>query len=255
MRRFLRSKAGVAGLVLLSAFILLALIGPLVVPYPNADRHWRDISWWQDSPAAAPPIWISNPWSSSSLPRSTTLRTADPLVAEGDDGSKLLTWTFLFPKGPPGLARDLVLRFYGEGSVFLMVTALKADGSKEEIVRESRDVPKDQEGRIALSGVTASGLAVAEYMSPGQAEPMPPTLLLQGKVSGLLGTDASKRDIFTGIVLGLRWALLLGVVVTFLTVLMGRLLWRHLGPRDQPDLRVLLPDALAALPDRAVDCL
>jgi peptide/nickel transport system permease protein len=49
-------------------------------------------------------------------------------------------------------------------------------------------------------------------------------LLLQGKASGLLGTDAAKRDIFTGIVLGTRWALLLGVAVSFLTVVMGLVL-------------------------------
>lgn len=51
-----------------------------------------------------------------------------------------------------------------------------------------------------------------------------PSLRISGFVSGLLGTDISKRDLFTGIVIGIRWALIIGLVTSLITVLVGVLL-------------------------------
>ena len=42
MRGFLRSKAGVAGLVLLLILVVLGIIGPWIVPFPGAGAHWHD---------------------------------------------------------------------------------------------------------------------------------------------------------------------------------------------------------------------
>ena len=58
-REFSRSRSGVAGLVLLLAFVVLAIVGPAVVPFKGAAEHWRDIGFWQDNPSAAPPVWIN----------------------------------------------------------------------------------------------------------------------------------------------------------------------------------------------------
>jgi peptide/nickel transport system permease protein len=232
VRRFLQSGAGVAGLVLLSAFVLMALLGPFLVPFPDADRHWRDISWWQDSPAAAPPFWVNGPWNSYSFPGPASLRAAGSRAVDGEDGSKLFSWTFPLPSVPSGQPRDAVLSFEGEGSVFAVVSLIQSDGSRKEVFRESLDLAEGQPGRVtlalgpslALSQVAGISIEVAEYLGAAQAEPKPPSVLLQGRASGLLGTDAAKRDVFTGIVLGARWALLLGVLVSFLTVVMGLVL-------------------------------
>lgn len=49
-------------------------------------------------------------------------------------------------------------------------------------------------------------------------------VVVNGKVSGIFGTDSSKRDIFTGLVFGTRWALIIGLMTSLITVLVGVLL-------------------------------
>jgi peptide/nickel transport system permease protein len=51
-----------------------------------------------------------------------------------------------------------------------------------------------------------------------------PSVRISGYVSGLLGTDISKRDLFTGMIIGIRWALIIGLVTSLITVLVGVLL-------------------------------
>lgn len=48
-----------------------------------------------------------------------------------------------------------------------------------------------------------------------------PSLLIVGRVSGLMGTDASKRDIWTGLVAGMKWALLIGIITSAISVIIG----------------------------------
>ncbi len=48
-----------------------------------------------------------------------------------------------------------------------------------------------------------------------------PYVVVTGSVSGLLGTDNMKRDIFSGLVAGLKWALLIGLLTSVVSVLLG----------------------------------
>jgi peptide/nickel transport system permease protein len=48
-----------------------------------------------------------------------------------------------------------------------------------------------------------------------------PYFVAVGSVSGLLGTDNMKRDIFSGLVAGLKWALLIGFLTSAVSVLIG----------------------------------
>ena len=47
------------------------------------------------------------------------------------------------------------------------------------------------------------------------------SLLLPGSVSGWLGTDNSKRDIWSGVIAGIRWALLIGIFTAAAAVSVG----------------------------------
>ena len=46
-------------------------------------------------------------------------------------------------------------------------------------------------------------------------------LVVVGRVSGLLGTDSMKRDIYSGVVAGMKWALLIGLLTSVISVLVG----------------------------------
>ncbi|HET6486805.1 MAG TPA: ABC transporter permease, partial [Spirochaetia bacterium] len=48
-----------------------------------------------------------------------------------------------------------------------------------------------------------------------------PYVVFTGRVSGLLGTDNSKRDLWSGLVAGVKWALLIGVLTSFIAVAVG----------------------------------
>ena len=48
-----------------------------------------------------------------------------------------------------------------------------------------------------------------------------PYVVVTGSVSGILGTDDSKRDLFSGLIAGLKWALLIGFLTSAISVLIG----------------------------------
>jgi peptide/nickel transport system permease protein len=56
---FQRVKFGLFGLILLFIFFLAILINPYIVPFPEASSRWRDITYWEDNPVSAPPVWVS----------------------------------------------------------------------------------------------------------------------------------------------------------------------------------------------------
>lgn len=51
-----------------------------------------------------------------------------------------------------------------------------------------------------------------------------PAVVVSGHVSGLMGTDMAKRDVWSGIVVGTQWALLIGFLTSIITVVLGVLL-------------------------------
>ena len=48
-----------------------------------------------------------------------------------------------------------------------------------------------------------------------------PSIVVSGRVSGILGTDSSKRDLWSGVIAGVKWALLIGLLTSLLTVSLG----------------------------------
>lgn len=51
-----------------------------------------------------------------------------------------------------------------------------------------------------------------------------PNVMISGHVSGVMGTDMAKRDLWSGIVVGTQWALLIGFLTSIITVVVGVLL-------------------------------
>jgi len=48
-----------------------------------------------------------------------------------------------------------------------------------------------------------------------------PYLVVTGSVSGLLGTDNMKRDLFSGVIAGLKWALFIGLLTSVISIILG----------------------------------
>ena len=234
MKRFFQSRAGIAGLAILGLLTVAGIFGPLLGPYPDADSHWHDIAYWQDSPAAVPPAWTRGPWNSSRVSGSGRLEGTLTEEVQSEGGAGKLIWHFKLGENgttdgsPTRLSaptgRDAVLIIPGDGQLPVMVTSRDKNGTERELVRRLLESSTEEPARLSFSALEGSELVLTEYLLPGATRPPAPSLVLVGQVSGLLGTDVSKRDIFTGIVLGIRWALLLGVAVSFVTVMTGIIL-------------------------------
>jgi peptide/nickel transport system permease protein len=64
-------------------------------------------------------------------------------------------------------------------------------------------------------------IATAIVLDPTVSKVEKPYFVVTGSVSGILGTDDMKRDIFSGLVAGLKWALLIGILTSAFSVLVG----------------------------------
>jgi len=83
----------------------------------------------------------------------------------------------------------------------------------------TRDMYKTKD---PLKGVYKIVLLIPSSISKNVANKFEnPYIVVQGSVSGILGTDTQKRDIFSGIIAGLKWALFIGLVASVFSVLIG----------------------------------
>jgi len=71
-------------------------------------------------------------------------------------------------------------------------------------------------GQVALKGRYTVMLSAL----PGVVRSAP-SMVAVGAVSGILGTDSNKRDLYSGLVVGIKWALFIGIVTSVVTVLIG----------------------------------
>jgi len=61
----------------------------------------------------------------------------------------------------------------------------------------------------------------AMLLDPENSSVHKPYAVVTGSVSGILGTDDSKRDLFSGLIAGLKWALIIGLLTSAISVLIG----------------------------------
>lgn len=265
---FYKEKSGLAGLSLLLVFALLGIFGELIVPFPGASAHWRDIGFWQDNPQAAPPAW-TNLFSAKKGAPSSVLRSFKLESETRDNGVKVETFSFDYPFRYDLPPRDLVFRVPGSGAAPITISIERPDGLRAEIYREQ--VELDEGDRVSTARNCAQAVvefvrgrdeALASSMDPDLINPVDilfaridggmldspialkgdykfivralivspdfkigrPSVVVSGQVSGIMGTDTSKRDLFTGIVIGVRWALLIGILTSVVSVIAGVLL-------------------------------
>ncbi|HOX32407.1 MAG TPA: ABC transporter permease [Spirochaetales bacterium] len=264
-KEYSKVGSGKVGLGILAFFVVLAIVGPFVVPFPGATEHWQDITYWMDNPRAAPPAWV-NLFRARKGAVSERVAAGAPSVAEAASGQRRaypIAYEYRADKPP----RDLIFRFKGRGKVALSLEVTRPDGSASELYRGQGELGEGFK-RIsvehdAMGGVIALVNSVDEFVGSGldpasnrpcallfaeidpdmADSPRPlkgeyaftlgielksegaaaeaPELLVSGEVSGILGTDVSKRDIFTGVVVGIKWALVIGFLTSIITVIAG----------------------------------
>jgi peptide/nickel transport system permease protein len=264
---FRKVRFGMAGLVLLALFVLLVAFEPLLTPFKDTNRRWNDISYWDDYPVNAPPVWV-NLLSSSKAATTRFIREYREEQRQSE-GVRLVqylfAYQFVFDKPPA----DLILHFAGEGNVPVIASIRRPDGVELELSRRQFSLEQAQDARITVDkDARAAVLEFLRAVEPEQAlatldpssvqptralfavaeagmlqHPRPlqgeyqvvltavllseeatlrdPYLVVSGWVSGLLGTDNSKRDVASGVLAGVKWALLIGLLTASVAVVFG----------------------------------
>ncbi len=268
---FRKETAGLIGLGILALSVVVVLLEPVFLPYKDVNEHWRDITYWEDNPPAAPPVW-TNLFSGKKSARSAKFDT--PVVTRELDPAfgPVRVYTFLYQYRYDRAPLDLILRAVGTGSLVINFSIERPDGDivflgqtrqvdlRSDALRFSIDAdagssvyefikthasaesiantsPSDirptdlifaeagadmLSAKKALKGSYRYRLTIPESLfSRGSNSIEALELIITGRVSGLLGTDTQKRDLYSGIVAGLKWALFIGLVTSVISVLIG----------------------------------
>ncbi|HOA41650.1 MAG: ABC transporter permease [Halanaerobiales bacterium] len=266
-QEFKQVRYGIVGLILLIFFVLMVLLEPFIIPFPEAGDRWSDISYWIDNPRSASPAWTN--WFSSkkstvheflSEPEFQVTETPQFQVQEG---------TFIYDYKydiPPG---ELTLKARGKGNIVVEAELIRPDGEVINLVRKNYNSRNETEIRIALGKEAETRIinfgrtyesaensrsvqrhllkpmeilfSKAEEGILVNAEPLKgeyqiklrvvtmgqdsyfkdSEIVVSGKVFGLLGTDDAKRDIWSGIVVGTKWAIFIGLLTALVSVAVG----------------------------------
>lgn len=264
-QEFRQVHSGLVSLLLLGGFLLLILFEPWLIPFPEAGSRWRDISYWEDNPRNAPPIWL-NWFTSAQYATGTELH--ESTRSEKQTGKMTIQRTeFLYQYDADIPPRDILFHCRADGSPVLIVSIERPDGEKIRLFKKTISRAEDQNIRISVDkdakddvyhfatryektehriskdmiqpstlifSQAAEGLfrnpqalkgeyrIISEILQPKVEDRVEEiSLVLPGSVSGLLGTDNSKRDIWSGVVAGIRWALLIGVFTAVAAVSVG----------------------------------
>lgn len=270
-RDFRKETSGLVGLGILAIALVVVIFEPLFLPFKDVNGNWRDITYWEDNPPAAPPAW-TNAFAKEKKARTAWLdepKIEDVEVAEyGAVKEYAFSYRYSYDKAP----LDIIMHAVGTGTVFMNLSLERPDGVEVPLgqfyqdnldadpIRFSIDADaasavyefakaKASEEAIAASdssSVKPTAILFAEAgadmlsakkplkgdyvfraripasLFENGAEPIAePRLVVSGGVSGILGTDTQKRDIFSGVVAGLKWALFIGFVTSVVSVLIG----------------------------------
>jgi peptide/nickel transport system permease protein len=264
---FSKVKYGMVGLVLFFIFLLIVVLEPILIPFPEAGKRWRDITYWEDNPKNAAPAW-TNWFTTKKLTPQSILD--DPEIKEKKAANtQVLEAVFkydYFYDVPP---IDLILRATGKGLINMVIELERPDGLTLEVTKKSIKLSSEAPIRVSLDkeGTSMVGEFLKSYEDPVilqgismstvkpvevffvQAQnrlldnPVPlkgeyrikltsvavgsnsflkePEITVAGRVFGLMGTDASKRDIWSGVIAGTKWALLIGLLTSAVAVVIG----------------------------------
>ncbi len=268
---FRKETSGLVGLAILVAAVLVVVFEPLLLPYKDVNGNWRNITYWQDNPPAAPPSWTNLFAAEKSA---TTRSLSKPAITEESDPDMgdVRVYSFVYDYAYDKSPLDIILRAKGTGMVYMNLSLERPDGEAIYLGQLYQDGLEDDQMRFAVSTDAAEavyefirGHASEDSIANSDASSVRPTeiifaktgedmltarvplkgaytyrvkvpqsiledgsnivedveLVVTGRVSGVLGTDTSKRDIFSGIVAGLKWALFIGLLTSIVSVLIG----------------------------------
>ena len=255
---------GLVGLFLFFVFVFLIIAEPYIVPFPEVNQRWGDVSYWENNPRTAAPVWTN--WFGEYKAEHQFIRETN-LEVKDLERMKIIKGSFNYDYDVP--PQDLVFKATGQGNLNITMKVERPDGKTIELAKRSirssgkrtvslslgnegarrlyrfaekyeseKNLSRYSDDNVksmnVLFGEASEGILrhpeplIGEYkinysiaaVGP-DAEVEAPYIIVSGQVFGLFGTDTSKRDIWSGVIAGVKWAMLLGLLVSSISVSIG----------------------------------
>ena len=276
---FMKSKMGIAGILILMILIFTSIIAMIVIPVETF-QEWNNPGSWISNPKAAMPAWV-NFFMVESIPEHRILE--NPNIEKTSNGEIFLTsHQFGMNFGHDDFPNDFIYEFSAKysGAPLLQMSVIRPDGMKmdifttalphsdsgsihsERIFSTDRQIKKNLEfesgkfefstDRLSTENIIFSKTNINEPLKgnyifsmdlygTSTTNQIPESkLIIGGKAFGMMGTDEIRRDLATGLLWGTPLALFIGLVVSISSVVMGLLYGVYAGYKGKRTDEVMM---------------
>jgi peptide/nickel transport system permease protein len=265
---FLKSKMGIAGIIILAILVATSIIAIIVIPVETF-QEWNNPENWISYPKVATPVWV-NFFMLEKIPEHRILE--NPNIQINSEGSISLTSNqfgliFEYDDFPSDFIYEFSAKY--QDSPLLQMSVIRPDGIKlqllstslpysnsktihsERIFSTDNAIKKNLSLQSEVFAFDLNGLSTEDivfsktktneplkgkyiflidmYSVNTQPQITESKLIIGGKAFGIMGTDELRRDLAIGLLWGTPLALFIGLVVAFASVTMGLLYGVYAG--------------------------
>ena len=267
-QEFLKSKTGIAGIIILSSLIIISIIAIITIPIETF-QEWNNPEKWISYPKVATPIWV-NLFMIEKIPEHEILDS--PNIQTNSNGELFLTsHQFGVNFDYDDFPNDFIYIFSSKysGSPILEMSVIRPDGMKLELISTSLPYTNSKiihserifstDGSIKknlllqsekfsfnLDNLSSEDIVFSKSESNKplkgnyifsidtfsintQPQSLESKFIIGGKAFGIMGTDELRRDLAIGLLWGTPLALFIGLVVSIASVVMGLLYGVYAG--------------------------
>jgi peptide/nickel transport system permease protein len=253
-REIVRYPSAIAGLIVITLLVILAIYAVVAIPYHEAIRLWRSgEETWYANPKFAAPVWV-NLFREKKLPVSFHVSSTDggmtKAATPGSQDISTVNFSHTFVFEADDFPQELMIYFtntYEVKQPFVSIVLVTPDGRQLRIA----DTGVDHKQNIRFSqleklmtrydGKVMQGL----FADPNSETPTPlkgeyqlliygttfeagadieAEFVFHGLVSGLAGTDMSRRDLTVPLLWGAPIALAFGLIASLGTSLLSMII-------------------------------
>lgn len=267
-QEFLKSKMGIAGIVILGILIGISVITIVTIPVETF-QEWNNPNSWISYPRAAIPIWV-NLFMVEKIPEHKILEKPN-IQTKLKENISLTAHQFGMNFNYDDFPNDFIYEFTAEyeGTPLLQMSVIRPDGIKLELVSTSlpfsdsktthserifstdsnlkknltlqSDLFTFNIDRLSSEDIVFSKIQTNEplkgdyifvidlYSTESKNDIPESKLIIGGKTFGVMGTDELRRDLAIGLLWGTPLALFIGLVVAIASVIMGLLYGVYAG--------------------------
>ena len=285
---FLKSKIGIAGIVILGSLIVISIVTALFIPIETF-KEWNNPGSWISYPKTAIPVWV-NLFLFEKIPEH---QIYEPFISSSDETKiSVNSHQFGINYEYDDFPNDFIYAFTASysGSPLLQISVIRPDGvnlqllstslpySESEIIHTERVFSTDESIKknlflqsekfdFLISDLTSEDIIFSQssnhsvlkgeyiflvnlYGVEKQNTILDSSLIIGGKAFGLMGTDELRRDLAVGLLWGTPLALFIGISVAVGSVVMGLIYGVYAGYKGKftDESMMRLNDVIYALP-------